>query len=55
MQKKPLFHLSWHHAYYYGKFSEVFKNCGAEIPRWLSHKAEALKNTPEDLQSFISR
>ena len=28
------------------------KNCGAEIPRWLSHKAEALKNTPEDLQSF---
>ena len=28
------------------------KNCGAEIPRWLSHKAEALKNTPEELQSF---
>ena len=30
----------------------VAKNCGAEIPRWLSHKAEALKNTPEELQSF---
>ena len=28
------------------------KNCGAEIPRWLSHKAEALKDSPEELQSF---
>ena len=28
------------------------KNCGAEIPRWLCYRAEALKNKPNQLNAF---
>lgn len=28
------------------------KNCGAEIPRWLCYRAEALKNKPNELNAF---
>ena len=29
------------------------QNCGAEIPRWLVHKAESLKDSPQEQQKFF--
>jgi len=28
------------------------KNCGAEIPRWLTHRIESLQNHPQDYEKF---